>query len=166
MSQLRPIPGHPGYLAGADGTIWSTKVSLVPRQMSTFIRGRQGHLGVNLTQDGKYRMHSVHRLIALAWIGEAPSGHVVMHLDDCPSHNEVVNLAYGLPKDNSGQMVARGRQASGDRHGMAKLCRDQVIEIRRLSNEGRTGKSLAEEFRMSRSQVSEIIRGISWRDVA
>lgn len=165
MNELRPIPGHPDYLCSASGEIWSTKRG-VPRRMRSFVRDQSLHLGVNLTQDGKYRLYGVHRLIALTWIGTPPTvQHVVMHLDDDPSNNAASNLAYGLPAENSAQMVVRGRQARGERAGNSKLKQEQVAEIRRRLAAGCSQKMLAIEFGISATNVTDIKLNRIWREV-
>ena len=160
---LRPIPNAPGYLCGQDGSVWSVK-SGVLRQMRTFVRDRTGHYGVNLMVGGRMRMCSVHRLIALAWVGEPPSdAHVVMHLDDNPAHNAASNLAYGLPRDNSAQMVARGRQASGERCARSKLTGLQVRDIRERVAKGESQKGIARIYGVSPTTVTDIKLQRIWR---
>lgn len=132
--------------------------------MCTFRRGRVGHLGVNLTQAGVYRMHSVHRLIAAAWIGPAGAGQVVMHLDDDPINNSVSNLRYGTSAENSAQMVDRARQAVGLRHGLHRLDPDAVRDIRRRSSEG--AARLAREYGVAINTVCDVLNGRTWKQVA
>lgn len=165
MTELRPIPGHPGYLAGDDGSIWSTKTSNAPRQMRTFPRDKSGHYGVNLTQGGKFRMWAVHVLVAVAWLGPRPSPrHSVLHGDDNPANNTHRNLSWGLPADNSAQMVARQRQAKGERIGISKLSADNVAEIRARLSRGEKGRAVAAAFGISPTSVCDIARGRTWRD--
>jgi len=51
MEELRDIPGQPSYQCSRAGKIYSLK-SGAPKEMSLFVRGRIGHLGVNLN-DGR-----------------------------------------------------------------------------------------------------------------
>jgi hypothetical protein len=162
---LRPIPGQPGYLCSDDGRIFSTK-SGQQREMALFVRGRQGHLGVNLTQDGKSRMHSVHTLVAITWIGPRPSpDHLVMHDDNDPANNRVGNLAWGLPKQNSEHMVICQRQARGERTAGAKLTADKVVEIKARMSAGELPSRIAEELGMSLSNICDIRHGRRWKHI-
>lgn len=167
MSRIerRAIPGHPDYFAGRDGSIWSTKSGEL-RPMRTFVRGRAGHLGVNLTQAGVYRLHSVHRLIALAWIGAPLPGQIVMHADDDPTNNRADNLSYGTPAENSLQMVERRRQARGERHGLHRLNESDVCELRRRFASGERPAPLAREFGISITTVCDVVSGRTWKQVA
>lgn len=141
---MRQIPGQVNYFATRNGEIFSKKKGYF-QKMSLFSRGRQGHLGVNLCQNGKYTLHSVHRLIALTFIGGPPTArHVVMHLDDNPINNAIDNLTYGLPAENSAQMTARCRQATGSRVGGAKLTDSLVKAIRENISSGVVQRDLAQ----------------------
>jgi hypothetical protein len=161
--EVRAIPGQPGYFCGSDGTIWSEKRGS-RRRLKVFHRGRQGHLGVNLTHDGVYRMHSVHRLVAITFLGTQPTPtHIVMHRDDVPVHNNATNLLWGLPKENSAQMVARGRQARGEQIPWSKLTRTAAREIRQCIAAGEKQNLIAARFGVSASVVTDIKLGRIWR---
>jgi hypothetical protein len=161
---MKSIPGQPDYFADEDGAIWSTK-SGRPRRLKAFTRGRLGHLAVNLCQNGVYRLHSVHRLVAIAFIGEPPNGALVLHGDDDPTNNRIDNLRYGTPAENSAQMTARRRQAFGKRNANAILDVHQVSNIRRRHSAGESTASLAREFEVSESSVRSAWNGRTWRHV-
>src|ERR1041385_5111562 len=148
---MRPIPGQPGYFADEAGRIWSTKQSGSIWGMSPFVRGRDGHLALNLTQDGKYRMFAVHSLVALAFHGPRPAGMVVMHLDDDPKNNRPSNLRYGTPAENSAQMKSRGRQARGERASAAVLTVVEVLRMRELFAAGASLSLVAGAFGISKT---------------
>lgn len=133
--------------------------------MRTFVRDRSGHFGVNLTQDGRYRLYSVHRLVAVTWIGPAPSvSHLVMHKNDDPADNAASNLEYGLPADNSAQMVSRRRQARGERCGRSKLKASDVAVIRARLQLGHVQKRIAADFSISATVITDIKLGRIWRN--
>ncbi len=161
---LREIPSQSGYFAGEDGSVWSMKSGTFKR-MACFIRDESGHLGVNLTHNGVYRLHSIHRLVASTWIGSPPPGTVVMHLDDDPTNNCVGNLSYGTPAENSAQMVSRRRSARGESHPNSKLNEDQVRKIREMVGCGEKQKDVAAQFGITTSNVCDIIKNRIWRDV-
>jgi hypothetical protein len=153
MEELRDIPWQPSYQCSRAGKIYSLK-SGAPKEMSLFVRGRIGHLGVNLTHGGKYRLHSVHTLVALTWIGPRPSPiHLVMHRDNNPANNADSNLQWGLPLHNSAQMVNDGRSAKGERVAGAKLTADRVISIRSRMHNGELPSLIARELGMALSTI-------------
>lgn len=100
-----------------------------------------------------------------AWIdshGRIPEGHVVRHRCDNPPCFNVEHLETGTYSDNLADMFERGRDrfAHGIANGMAKLTDEQVDQIRRLwPASGRTQISIADEFGITQSLVSQIAHG-------
>lgn len=106
----------------------------------------------------------------VAWIvhrGELPAGSVLCHTCDNPACVNPDHLFIGDHKENSADMVRKGRSARGERAGTAKLTEDDVSTIRRLYRwrgvGGLTQQQLADMFGVSRSRINYIVRGLSWR---
>jgi hypothetical protein len=53
----------------------------------------------------------------------------------------------------------------GERHPNAKLTEQDVLEIRQLSAEGVSRKSLQERFGVSKSAIGNIMTGRTWGNV-
>lgn len=122
-----------------------------------------------------YRMHK----------GEIPKGHGVLHKCDNPPCVNPDHLFTGTQKDNVDDMIAKGRAATGRRgrpnlklrykHGpnpklrgennhAHKLTNKQVAEIREsYSRKERTQDQLAEIYGVTRSGISKITRGKTWK---
>ncbi len=132
---LRPIPDAPGYFAGSDGRIYSTKRG-APHALKPRPHHRTGHLRVRLyTPDAELRACGgsnrsgsrararyidayVHVLVCIAWHGPPPfeGGALVLHSDDVPTHNTPGNLRWGTHADNAADAK---RNAEGEhRRGM------------------------------------------------
>lgn len=77
-----------------------------------------------------------------------------------PSH-----LYIGEPVDNRRDATVRNRAAVGERTNKNKLVSSQVVEIRKLRQEGRTTRSLAEQFGVSQPLVSCICTRRNWTHV-
>lgn len=71
------------------------------------------------------------------------------------------HLFLGTQKDNVRDAFQKGRRAGlrGENHPSAKLTFEQASEIRELRKTGRTQRSLAEEYGVSRSQIRKIESG-------
>lgn len=98
------------------------------------------------------------------------------------------HLFLGTVADNQGDMIAKGRQATGDRHGsrthpgthwsermperivrherhgMARLTADAVREIRRLGP-SRTPVELGRQFGVTHQNINRILKGETWKGV-
>ena len=82
----------------------------------------------------------------------------LMHSCDNPPCCEFAHLSEGTAADNAADMVAKGRSAYAERHGMHKLTIKQVSRMRRLRSEGKTLLELAKQFDTCQSNVSSICR--------
>lgn len=67
-------------------------------------RNRYGHLYVSVAGT----KHSVHRLVALAFLGPCPKGMQVCHNNGVPDDNRVANLRYGTASENSQDTLRHG----------------------------------------------------------
>lgn len=113
-----------------------------------------------LKRDGKVVRAS--RLAYELALGPIPDGVFVCHKCDdrrcCnPSH-----LLLGANADNVADMVAKRRQALGEKSGGAKLTEAEVHEIVSLRRDGLTQSAIAARFGVLRQQISNILSGKSW----
>lgn len=77
------------------------------------------HLRVTLSRDSKRKHHSVHRLVAFAFIGPPPDAlHIhINHIDGDPANNCAGNLEWVTPEENVRHAARLGLMPSGDRNG-------------------------------------------------
>lgn len=115
MEEWRPAPGFDGYEVSDRGRVRSwRRVSAknpAPKVLSQLIRKHDGYIQVSVQYpDGKNRPILVHRLVCMAWHGEAPEGKPhVCHWDGDPSNNAPANLRWGSHKDNAQDQLRHGR---------------------------------------------------------
>lgn len=109
----------------------------------------------------KGRNFKVHRLICEAFAGPPPFPNAVcMHLDEDATNNRASNLQWGTQKEN---LAAPGFRAYLKRRSCKpKINAEQARHIKYGS--GSTA-SLAREYGLSPSTVSNIRAGRSWRHV-
>jgi len=127
---------------------------------------KRGHMYVNLRGDnGVTKSVYVHRAVAFAFLGPPPSPiHQVAHWDGDATNNNVANLRWATPKENSADSVRLGRsgRARGERAGMARLTNAQAVEIRNTPNIG--CREWGRRLGVSHNVISAIKRNISYRD--
>ena len=132
--------------------------------MKPSINCRSGYLDISLSSDGKRRRIKIHRLVAVAFHGSAPSGMQCRHLDGCKTNNAASNLAWGTVQENTEDRATHGTIARGEQNGGGrKLKQEQVEEIRRRLASGEIGARLAQEFGVSKGLVYSIKCGKCWR---
>lgn len=100
--------------------------------------------------------------------GGIPFGRFVCHKCDNKLCVNPAHLFLGTPKDNTQDMMRKGRQNNnpllGERAANAKLSSDQVKEIRNLyGNGGIYQKTIAVMFGITQGYVTKIVSGDAWR---
>lgn len=103
-----------------------------------------------------------HRVSHELFIGPISEGLVVLHLCDNPSCVNPDHLLAGTSKENSEDMVAKGRQARGRKIGKNKLHDHQIATIRA---DTRIHRLIAADYGVSRAMISYIKRNEFWRHV-
>jgi len=94
--------------------------------------------------------------------GVIPEGMEVCHTCDLPCCVNPDHLFVGTHKQNMDDRDRKGRVARWERAPHAKVTRGQVAEIRASHD---TGFVLADRFGISFQTISEIRRGLIWRDL-
>jgi len=86
-------------------------------------------------------------------------GKVIMHSCDNKLCINPEHLSEGTPKENSEDMVSKGRTNTPRefRLPQTKLSNEQVREIRKLSKEGLSNRELAEKYKVSIGHIQDIV---------
>ena len=119
---------------------------------------------------GKFKVSgklcSAHRVAYTLYVGEIPEGLYVCHKCDNPGCVNPSHLFLGTQTDNMRDCFAKNRMVRqpvyGERHGSAKLTKDQVVEIRERRGKGESLSSLAIEFGVAFQTISDIYLHKSW----
>lgn len=128
------------------------------------------------------RNHGAHRMAWLIWRGDIPKGMSICHKCDNPICVNPGHLFVGLPIENSADMVAKNRQARGDKsprrlhadsyealvgsnNNKAKLTEDQIPEIKRLVASGLSMSEVGRRFGVGNATISKAVAGHTWKHV-
>ena len=111
---------------------------------------------------GKKRYY-VHRLVATAFDGSQPKNSVARHLNGNSLDNVADNVKWGTFKQNKSDEVIHGTRIRGEKHPKANLTELEVLEIRRLINNGVQNPELCKRFKTSYAAVYAIEHGKSWK---
>lgn len=163
---------YPEYVISDDGRVQGPgrgcrkgPRSGAPRWLKARALPHSGHLYVNVRdREGGVKSMYVHRLVALAFLGEPRPDQVVRHLNGNPADNRVENLAWGTRRENSADMLRhdtwRNQSTSPVRlnWGIAREIRDE------FAAGGSTRQELADRYGVSYTTVVNLISGRSWRE--
>jgi hypothetical protein len=125
--------------------------------------GKQGYPRCSIGNKQK----RLNRIMYERYFGEIPEAMLVCHKCDNKLCINPDHLFLGTQADNMQDMDEKGRRVSvpsrGEKHGMAKLTEEQVIEIRSLT--GITQREIAKKYDLSETHVSEIRKRKTWKHI-
>lgn len=125
---------------------------------------KQGYGVISI--DGKTQL--THRVSFELNKGPIPDGLLVLHSCDTPACINPSHLRIGAVKDNTADMISRGRQKfgpgrrfeRGERGARARLTEEQVLTIEK---DGRSAKCIASEYGIGESTVRHIKNHNNWK---
>lgn len=167
--EWRVIPGWPEYEVSEYGHVrrrlsGGSPIGKVGRVLRPSGSGR--YLHVSLHGRAGRRHVTIHRLVALAFIGEPPSrNHQVAHGDGNPANNHHSNLRYATAVENTADRFRHGTIRRGEEAGPFKFTEREIRQIRALALKGVTQELIAEIFQTSQSHVGRIVRHEAWSHV-
>ena len=134
--------------------------------------GWNGHLDKNgyptlrFGSDGKgFKERRVSRISWLLYRGEIPKGKYLCHKCDNPSCTNPDHLFLASAKENSEDMVKKGRGNKGLKHGNSKLTEEQVKEIKIMYRDGYKVTLIMEKFDICRVNVHQIGKNKTWKHI-
>ena len=106
----------------------------------------------------------VHVLVFKLLVQDVEAGVCVLHRCDNPACVNPGHLFLGSRRDNNRDRAAKGRSRTprGERHPLAKLTEQEVMEIRRLSKLGSKRAHLGAQFGVNEANIRAICKGRSW----
>ena len=125
------------------------------------------YLRVCIRIKNKQTTFSVHREVAVAFLGDPPSNsHQVNHKNGNKQDNRAKNLEWVTPKENTIHAAKSGLHPRGERSGMAKLTDKKVARIRKLYSSGKYSQTkLGAMFNVSQVLVGQIVHRKIWTHV-
>lgn len=161
MIEYRDIAGFPGYKINIDGDVINKSGHSMHKIKTK--NSSTGYYKTKLFIDGKAKYPLIHRLVAIAFIGNPPTDkHVINHKDGNGLNNSIDNLEWVTNRENIIHAVNHGlcHPRKGSTHPYAKL---NDIEVDELISEYRNGtklKELSHRYGIAESTVSRIATGI------
>jgi len=173
----KEVPGFPGYEVSNRGQVrsfkgrspggykaagWELKSS--PQRILKQ-RINKGYCKVALSIEGKLFNISTHRLVLLAFIGPCPPEMEACHNDGDRTNNHLCNLRWDTKRSNWGDRHNHGTATLGEKNGLSKLTKGQVVRMRELYSEGFSQDRIGEMFSVSQHAVHNIICRKTWGHV-
>lgn len=174
----KDIPGYEGYYQASD----KGRIKSLERTFSYYLNGKlitknnkEKVLKLTVKTDKRLikdqinkreyvdlqinnikKNHTVHKLVALTFIGPRPEGKEIAHYDGNSLNNSLGNLRYATPSENTKDKVRHGTQPFGENVPGWKLTDAQCLDILK-SNE--THAELSRIYNVSDTTIRNIRSG-------
>lgn len=106
----------------------------------------------------------VHRVMYDLYFGSIDPDLVICHVCDNPVCCNPEHLFQGTIKDNSEDMVEKGRSLKGERNVKTALRWEEVEDIKRMYAEGMKQREIAAMYGMTQQAISGIVSGKNWKE--
>ena len=150
------------YRISDHGRIWSKqKFKCMGERIS-----KTGYVNMSLRQkNSPAKQHTLHRLVAIAFIPNPENKPQVNHIDGDKQNNCVENLEWATCSENIKHAFKLGlRDSKGAKNSQSKLTKEDVLWMR--ENKGKVlQKDMAKRFGVSSKYVSDVICGIYWKHI-
>lgn len=124
---MKKIIGYEyNYEVSTTGEVWALERTIInirgnpqryPRRCLKPDSAITGHQRVTLSLDGVTKKHSVHRLVAQAYIDNTMNKPDVNHIDNDPTNNNVSNLEWCTHSENMKHAQVQGRLTAAQSKG-------------------------------------------------
>ena len=169
IEEWRPLSGSDGrFEVSSWGRVHSLRRDGTIKQVLNGAKNRHGYIRVQAKALNQRRLWFIHQLVAMAFIGDCPKGHMVNHIDNDPSNNYWSNLEYVTARGNqqhSWRTTSRKPPHQGEQTHFAKLTESDVKQIRAMRKEGFTYSKIASHFNTKPANVWFICIGRTWKHV-
>lgn len=156
---MKAVPGYEGlYCVTEDGRVWSER----SKKFVGGYRARDGYVFAVLMRKYHRWYVGVHRLVALAFIGNPGAGLEINHKNGVRDDNRIENLEWVTHIQNCKPDRALNLIASrprGEKNGSAKYTDDQINEVRVLKAAGYSQTEISAQTGISQQHVSNVLSG-------
>lgn len=165
--RIKLAPGFPGYAVTDTGEIWSCRRNGKGKGFGKrwyplkpgVVNGGQRQV-VLYHVEGKFQK-KVHELVLTAFDQPRPKKAVCCHYDGNPANNNIDNLRWGAPLDNTEDRRRHGTYR-GEMVHTSKLTEEQVKNIRQLHSSGMSQCELGRMYNVSQPNIGAIVNRQTW----
>jgi len=143
----KPIDVWDKIKAGEDDECWP--------YMGALTKDGYGQIGIDK------KVLYAHRVVFELFYLFKPN--ICRHICDNPKCCNPRHLINGNRRDNSRDMVKRGRSTKGEKNPAAKITQETVNKIRMRKEKGFSVRQIAEEFALKTHHVYKIVNFMIWK---
>ena len=153
------ISGYDNYFVSTIGRVKNINTGRILKQGTV----THGYLAVNLFKHNIGKTKKVHRLVAQTFIPNPKLKEFVNHKDFNKSNNNIDNLEWVTPKENShhakmgGRLSGAKRKLRGESNANCKISDQQIKEMLLDRANGSRLRELSAKYKTSISNISMIL---------
>ena len=158
----KDIQGYEGYYQISN---LSKIKSLRNNRLLNIFKGSLGYMQITLSKEGKYKVHLVHRLLAIAFIPNFENKPQINHIDGVRFNNSLSNLEWCSCSENAlhAHRIGLHKRPNGMNAPNRKLDIKDVELIREnYKNKKFNQRELSEIFNVCNGHISDIINYKRW----
>ncbi len=138
------------------------KNNLVAGRLLKGYQTKDGYRTLKIRCDGEIIHTSVHRMVAIAFLGPCPPDkNQVAHWDGNPRNNHVSNLRWATAAENTADKIRHGNHYKGNK----KFTEDDIRDIRKMRSSGCRYVDIMDRYPTTKSNLSSILSGATWSHV-
>ena len=134
----------------------------------TPLKRGDGRLMIGFRKNGKYTQRRIHRLVAKTFISNPENKPQINHKNGIVTDNRIENLEWCTQSENMKHAYLNGLKSNiGDNCPARKLNSKIVKEIRQKYSKNRikTQQEIADEYRINRTVIRDILNYNTWQEV-
>jgi DNA-binding XRE family transcriptional regulator len=158
---MKDILGYEGiYQISQNGKVFSIKRN---KFLKPFINTSE-YYQIELRKGGKRKKFYIHRLMLMTYFSDFNYKKEVNHKNGIKTDNRLDNLELVTRKENINHAIKMGLITNKHNVFRRKLTFEVAEHIRKLYNEKKFNqKQLAEQYKVSRTTIKEIIQNITYK---
>lgn len=168
MKKWLPVVGYEGfYSVSSDGEIRREEHSdknghVYKQRLLSITPQKSGYARVHLSKDGEAKWHSLHRIVAEAFIPKVEGCNIVNHIDNNPSNNHADNLEWTTYKGNMQHASKQGRM-KGNPENLKKASEARKVPVIATDEDGKeiwfsSQSEAAHTLGITRGHIAEACR--------
>lgn len=177
---MKDIEGWEGlYAIRSDGNVWSyphtRKKKVKGHTVYSKYKGKwlrpqtitNGYKSVYLSRRGKIQHYLVHKLVAVAFLQKVQGKNQVNHINSIKTDNRVENLEWCTPHENMQHAAKSGLwvHRCGERHPNSKFTKKDILDIRKLHNDGVAIRELGRNYAVYPATIRCIVYKRTWKHI-